>query len=167
MTSDGGLGIIPGSEEWDHVDSVLGLHNREFNELWIRLWTTRQITSVKLEKIREQFGASIALYFSFVLSYATALIFPSIVGIIFYLLDQSCSLLYSSLLLLWSITFIEWWTIQERILSVQWGTRGSANVEKMRTTYTCDPSTQGVESKININLNKPKIIQHIFELAHC
>jgi len=28
----------------------------------------------------------------------------------------------------------------------------------MRPPYTCDPSTQGVESKININLNKPKII---------
>jgi hypothetical protein len=54
MTSDGGLGIIPGSEEWDLVESVLGLHDHEFNEVWIRSWTTRQITSVKLEKIREQ-----------------------------------------------------------------------------------------------------------------
>jgi hypothetical protein len=58
MTSDGGLGIIPGSSEWDRVDSVLGLHNREFNEDWIRLWTTRQITSVKVEKIREQVDLS-------------------------------------------------------------------------------------------------------------
>jgi anoctamin-10 len=53
-TSDGGLGIIPRSEEWDLVESVLGLHDHEFNEVWIRSWTTRQISSVKLEKIREQ-----------------------------------------------------------------------------------------------------------------
>ena len=54
MTSDGGLGINPGSKEWDHVDAVMGLHDREFNARWIRLWTTRQITSVKVEAIREQ-----------------------------------------------------------------------------------------------------------------
>ena len=57
MTSDGGLGIIPESNEWDRVDSVMGIHNREFNEAWIRLWT-RHITSVKVENIREQVNLS-------------------------------------------------------------------------------------------------------------
>jgi hypothetical protein len=54
MHSDGGLGIIPGSKEWDHVVSVLGLHDRTFNDLWITSWTTRRIAPVKLERIREQ-----------------------------------------------------------------------------------------------------------------
>jgi anoctamin-10 len=77
----------------------------------------------------------VALYFSFLSSYARALIFPSGLGIIFYLLGQPYSLLYSTLLLLWSITFVEWWTVQERILSVRWGTHGSARVEKKRASY--------------------------------
>lgn len=59
VTSDGGLGIVPGSKEWDHVDSVLGLHDPKFNEEWIRIWTTKQITSAKLEKIREQVHSSV------------------------------------------------------------------------------------------------------------
>lgn len=64
-----------------------------------------------------------------------ALIFPAVLGSIFYFFGQPYSLLYSTLLLLWSITFVEWWTIRERILSVRWGTRGSAKVEKMRASY--------------------------------
>jgi hypothetical protein len=70
-----------------------------------------------------QFGDSVALYFSSLPSYSRALIFPSILGTVFYLLGQPYSLLYSTLLLLWSITFVEWWRIRELILSVRLGTR--------------------------------------------
>jgi anoctamin-10 len=51
---DGGLGIIPESADWDMVESVMTLHDRDFNETWIRSWTTRQLASVKLGRIREQ-----------------------------------------------------------------------------------------------------------------
>lgn len=54
MSSDGGLGIVPGSKDWNLVDSVMALHDREFNENLIRSWATHQITSAKLEEIREQ-----------------------------------------------------------------------------------------------------------------
>jgi anoctamin-10 len=53
-----------------------------------------------------------------------------------YLFGLPYSSLYSSALLLWSITFVEWWRIQQRILSVRWGTRGSFRVEKRRAQYT-------------------------------
>lgn len=61
--------------------------------------------------------------------------FPSVLGVIFYFLKSPYSPIYSTLLLLWSITFVEWWTIRERILSVRWGTRGSFKVEKRRADY--------------------------------
>jgi anoctamin-10 len=64
-----------------------------------------------------------------------ALIFPSLLGLPFYFLKKPYSPLYTTLLLFWSITFVEWWTIRERILSVRWGTRGSAKVEKHRAGY--------------------------------
>jgi hypothetical protein len=54
---DGGLGIIPESSDWDLVESVMALHDRQFNEAWIRSWTTKQILSVKLGMIREQVRA--------------------------------------------------------------------------------------------------------------
>jgi hypothetical protein len=58
-----------------------------------------------------------------------------LLGAIFYLLKSSYSPVYSIILLLWSITFVEWWIIRERILSVRWGTQGSFKVEKHRADY--------------------------------
>ena len=57
---DGGLGIIPGCKEWDLVQSVMVLHNHEFNDQWIRLWTRHRIASVELEKVRDQVRAHIS-----------------------------------------------------------------------------------------------------------
>jgi len=51
---DRGLGIIPGRKEWDLVESLLVLHDHNFNDQWIRLWTRHRIANVELEKIRDQ-----------------------------------------------------------------------------------------------------------------
>ncbi|KAG2126233.1 calcium-activated chloride channel-domain-containing protein [Suillus clintonianus] len=132
---DRGLGIIPGRKEWDLVESVMVLHDHDFNDHWIRLWTRHRIANVELEKIRDQFGDSVALYFFFLTAYTRALIFPAALGAIFYLCGNPYSALYSTLLLLWSIVFVEWWRLQERILSVRWCTRGSWRVEKRRVDH--------------------------------
>ena len=63
--ADGGLGISPDSPEWDLVESIFPLHNREFNEHWIRAWTPRNIASVQLEKIREQVRFILSFRYSF------------------------------------------------------------------------------------------------------
>lgn len=51
---DGGLGIIPECEEWCLVQSVMALHDHDFNEHWLRSWTRHRIASVELGKIRDQ-----------------------------------------------------------------------------------------------------------------
>lgn len=76
-----------------------------------------------------------ALYFAFLSAYTKFLIFISGAGAAFYFLAIPYSTLYSTLLVLWAITFVEWWRIRERILSVRWGTRGSFRVEKRRAQY--------------------------------
>ncbi|KAI0369810.1 DUF590-domain-containing protein [Pilatotrama ljubarskyi] len=133
--ADGGLGVAPGSSNWDRVESVMVLHDHSFNEAWIRAWTTRQLGFVKFDKIREQFGEAVALYFHFLSFYTKHLLFIAVVGVLFYFFSMPYSTLYSSILLLWSITFVEWWRIKQRILSVRWGTKGSFRVEKRRAQY--------------------------------
>ncbi|RDX50828.1 DUF590-domain-containing protein [Lentinus brumalis] len=133
--ADGGLGVAPGSSNWDRVESVMVLHDHEFNEAWIRAWTTRQLGFVKFDKIREQFGEAVAIYFHFLSFYTKHLLFISAVGVRFYFFAQPYSTIYSSILLLWSITFVEWWRIKQRQLSVRWGTKGSFRVEKRRAQY--------------------------------
>ncbi|KAK7687670.1 hypothetical protein QCA50_008885 [Cerrena zonata] len=132
---DGGLGVAPQSDEWNRVESIMALHDHAFNDAWIRSWTTSQLGFVKFDQIKEQFGESVALYFSFLSTYTKALIGVSALGTGFYFLAEPYSTVYSSLLVLWSITFVEWWRIKQRVLSVRWGTRGSFRVEKRRAHY--------------------------------
>lgn len=52
-----------------------------------------------------------------------------------YLFGSPYSTLYSIILLVWSVTFVEWWRIKQRVWAVRWGTRGSFRVEKRRAQY--------------------------------
>lgn len=52
--ADGGLGITPETGEWDLVESVMLLHDKDFNDAWIRSWTRRTITTNQLIGIRDQ-----------------------------------------------------------------------------------------------------------------
>ncbi|GBE86287.1 DUF590-domain-containing protein [Sparassis latifolia] len=131
--AEGGLGVVPGSKEWDRVESVMALHDHAFNDAWIRSWTTRgQLLSPKFDAIRDQFGEAIALYFHFLYHYTNFLLFISAAGVYYYFWGVPYSPVYSSILLLWSITFVESWRIKQRVLSVRWGTNGSFRVEKRR-----------------------------------
>ncbi|KAF5376004.1 hypothetical protein D9757_008812 [Collybiopsis confluens] len=135
IPADGGLGVTPGVSEWDLVESVFCLHDRAFNEQWIHAWTTSKIASVSSSRIRDQFGESVALYFSFLDSYTRALVVPAAIGISFYFFGTSYSPVYSILNVLWAIGFVEWWRVRERLISMRFGTRGSFRVEKRRAHY--------------------------------
>lgn len=69
------------------------------------------------------------------MAYTRALIFPSVLGVIFYFFGTPYSVIYSTLLFIWSVVFVEWWRLQERILSVRWCTRGSFRVENRRADF--------------------------------
>ncbi|KAG1720303.1 calcium-activated chloride channel-domain-containing protein, partial [Suillus lakei] len=102
------LFIVNGRKEWDLVESVMVLHDHDFNDHWIRLWTRHRIASVELEKIRDQFGDSVALYFFFLTAYTQALIFPAALWHYFYLCGKPllCFILHFTSVV--SITFVEW-----------------------------------------------------------
>lgn len=76
-----------------------------------------------------------ALYYAYLASYTRALVFPAALGIYSFYFSSPYNPVYSILILLWSIIFIEYWTLRERILSTQWGTLGSFKVEKRRAQY--------------------------------
>ena len=50
--ADSGLGIVPQSPEWDLVESVMVLHDHDFNAQ-IRSWSTHQTGPIPLKMIRE------------------------------------------------------------------------------------------------------------------
>lgn len=123
------------------------------------------------DRIREHFGPDIALYFSFLSFYTRALIPVSLVGIVFWLgskgvwawLANHVGLakfartggpkemgfgwnfhwLYGAFLAAWSLIIVEVWRVQERKLSVFYGTHRASRYEHFRPQYIArilDPS---------------------------
>jgi hypothetical protein len=84
---------------------------------------------------RLQFGDAVALYFAFLSSYTHNLIFISVAGLVTYYFGHSYSITYSSLLFLWSVFFVEYWRIRERLYAAAWCSLGSVYVEKHRPRY--------------------------------
>ncbi|KAF8309277.1 DUF590-domain-containing protein [Clavulina sp. PMI_390] len=132
---DGGLGITPGAAEWPRVESVITLHDQEWNDHWIKGWSTSLDVEGSLESLRTQFGESLAMYFAFLSFYMRSLIVPSILGVGAFFFTGAFSPIYSALILLWSLVFVEWWGIKERKLAVQWGVRGASKVEFLRAQH--------------------------------
>ncbi|KZT43215.1 hypothetical protein SISSUDRAFT_978754 [Sistotremastrum suecicum HHB10207 ss-3] len=147
---EGGLGIVPGAQAWPRLESIMALHSHKFNDTWLQSWTRRQIGFgigfKELEGLRYQFGESVALYFSFLSSYAQSLIFPAALGLLFFWYGAPYSPIYSTIIVLWSITFVEWWRIRERILSVRWGSRGALKVEVRRPQFRGDTTGKTVDT---------------------
>ena len=75
------------------------------------------------------------LYFHFLETYAKALTLISAIGGLFWFFGESYSPYYSIALILWATTFVEYWEIVERKISVRWGTHGAFRVEKLRHDY--------------------------------
>ncbi|KAH9010882.1 DUF590-domain-containing protein [Lactarius pseudohatsudake] len=121
--SDGGLGIHPEHDSWSRIESIMILHDPDFNDRWIRSLTTSTSTigHGRLDEIRTQFGEAVALYFAFLSSYTRALLFISVASLANFYFGRAYSILYSSLLFIWSLVFVEYWRIRERIYSAAWG----------------------------------------------
>ncbi|OBZ66740.1 hypothetical protein A0H81_13200 [Grifola frondosa] len=119
-----------------YSDFLCGLPSANLSEARDLDSTGCRPLTISLDKIKDQFGEAVALYFAFLSFYTNFLLFISAVGVFFYFFALPYASVYSSILLLWSVTFVEWWRIKQRILSVQWGTRGSFRVEKRRAQYT-------------------------------
>ncbi|KAG8901103.1 hypothetical protein FRB99_005559 [Tulasnella sp. 403] len=136
---DGGLGIAPGAEPWRRVEGIMALHDRGFNERWLHSWTSHKLglgfSDTELEKVKNEFGEQLALYFAFVSFYAKALVVPTGLGIAFWAYGVPYHPLYSGLLCLWSIVFVEWWRLRERAISVRWGSYGTSKVELRRAEF--------------------------------
>lgn len=75
------------------------------------------------------------MYFAFLSFYLRSLIPPAALGVFAFFFLGAFSSLYSVVVLIWSLVFVEWWSIKERKLSVRWGVRGASNVELLRAQY--------------------------------
>lgn len=78
------------------------------------------------------------MYFCFLSTYMKSLTFISAIGVLFHFFGSAYSPMYAILLLLWSTSFVEYWKVCERKISVRWGTHGAFRVETHRHEFNPD-----------------------------
>lgn len=91
-----------------------------------------------LDEIRAVFGEKVAFYYAFIQSYSMFLLVPSAVGVLSYLGLRSYSPLFSVLIGLWGIIFVEYWRRQETDLSLRWDVKGANTLKVDRPQYVWD-----------------------------
>ena len=108
------------------------------------------------------------LYFHFLATYAKALTVISAIGGGFWLFGASYSPYYSIALILWATTFVEYWKVVERRISVRWGTYGAFRVEKLRHDYISDggsPLQKDLHKAARVAASIPVILGFVAVLA--
>lgn len=141
-----GLIDLPHSTEFPSVTSIFPPHDPKFNKAWMKRYTSTLTTPIEeLDTIREHFGESIAMYFSFLSFYAVALAFPAVVGTLFWFAGTKYSTIYSTLLVGWSIVYVESWKLKEKSLAIRWGTYGIKQVPEIRQGYQAAEGGKGEE----------------------
>ena len=108
------------------------------------------------------------LYFHFLATYAKALTVISAFGGGFWLFGAAYSPYYSIVLIIWATTFVEYWKIVERKISVRWGTYNAFRVEKLRHDYTSDdspPLLKDLNTAARVAASIPVILGSVAVLA--
>ena len=118
------------------------------NEAWAHTYTKRQ----PIEDLREYFGESIALYFSWMGFLTTVLWVPAFTGLFVFIMglvafgsggtfDNPYVPLYCIFMSVWSIIVSNEWKNLERTWQYQWGTLDLPDSEADRTQFVQDKRT--------------------------
>jgi len=112
-------------------------HDPAFNSRWLTQWSSLalQIPEDQLLAVRYHFGDAVAMYFEFLRFYFLALAIPAFFGLTSWMGGFYFSRLYSFILVIWSVLFVEAWKLRERQLSVQWGTYGLSKQARVRVGW--------------------------------
>ncbi|KAG9306899.1 hypothetical protein G9A89_002568 [Geosiphon pyriformis] len=135
-TNDDGAGIYPRLGDFELVTSLLPIHDRDYNQNWIKSWSTKWVIDKHdLMNLRNHFGEKIAFYFAFLQFYCLWLIAPSVAGLLTYLFLNDYSIPFAVFTVIWSVIFTEFWRRKERELSIWWGVHNFSRVEQRRPTF--------------------------------
>jgi hypothetical protein len=127
-------------------------HNTTFNNSWQKRWLNLNTASnnsknpiellsipqAELDELKSHLGGRVALYFAFLCFYFKSLLFPSVVGLVFWIAGLSFHPILGIALTGWSLLMVESWRLRERALSVHWGSYNIDKVEVQRAGFRGD-----------------------------
>jgi anoctamin-10 len=126
---DGGAGVdIPKELSSGRMLHCFPAHDPEAVERLSRVWSRALFSAQPLDEVRAYFGDSVAIYFSFLGFYSTALLFPAVLGTSLFILglvqsqnfDTFLTPVYSVVFLLWATVFLQLWRRKARTLGLRW-----------------------------------------------
>ena len=98
--------------------------------------------------------------------YFSALVIPACIGLVTWISLGTYSIVYSIIVLAWSLVFVEGWRLRERMLAIRWGTYKVSNIGKERpefkgTMQTRDQVHGGVKAVFPWYLRDLRILSSI------
>ncbi|GAA5907924.1 hypothetical protein JCM5296_006134 [Sporobolomyces johnsonii] len=142
--------------EFPHLISIFPPHNPIYNALWQKRWMSLPSTSSpadgassnpldkltipqsELDDLKAHLGEKVALYFAFLSYYFRSLVFPSVLGLLFWALGLPFHPIAGAGFIGYGILFVESWRLKERAIAVHWGTYRLERTELQRPGFKGD-----------------------------
>ncbi|ETO23309.1 hypothetical protein RFI_13872 [Reticulomyxa filosa] len=108
------------------------LHNLKqlewFWKQWVENWSVAEYMKVPLAEIRDYFGEPTAFYYGFMMFYLKWLVWPTLIGSIFFLVqlgyervDVPGLFLLALFIIFWCVAFVDFWIREESRYRLLWG----------------------------------------------
>ncbi|KAI4464863.1 ngep-related [Holotrichia oblita] len=157
-----GQSVMNVCQDCNIIYKVYSLHDRDELKKLGRKWYLSVFRKQPFEEIRMYFGEAIALYFTFLGFYTTALIIPMTLGFLQLLLSTETVAFFCIFNVVWMTVFLELWRRKSNELAFKWGTIGMTSLDEPRSNYRgemgIDPVTGRIQPqyprwKTNVKVN--------------
>lgn len=125
------------------IKNVYSLHDQEALKKLGGSWCKTLFKKQPFDEIKDYFGESITLYFSFLGFYTEALIVPVILGILQLFVSRETLPFFCIFNVVWVTLFLEIWRRKSNELAYRWGTIGMTSMDEPRPNFR---GTMGVDA---------------------
>lgn len=130
------------------IKTLYPLHDVESLKKLGNNWYMTLFGPQPLEEIRLYFGEAIALYFTFLGFYTTALLFPTFLGFLQLFLSNETVPFFCVFNVVWVTVLLELWRRRSNELAFQWGTIGMTSLDEPRANFHGQMGIDAVTGRI-------------------
>ncbi|XP_058824680.1 anoctamin-10 isoform X2 [Topomyia yanbarensis] len=152
-----GQSIIQAAQQAEIITHFYSLHDksklRKLRHVWIKPTKPQPI-----DEIRDYFGESVGMYFSFLGFYTYALIFPTVLGLLQMALSEETETVpfFCIFYVAWMKVFLELWKRKSSSHAYRWGTITMTNLDEPRVGYYGKLGRDPITGKMTLHYPKWK-----------
>lgn len=143
-----GQSIIEVCKESNIITKIYPLHEEESLKRLSKEWYMSMSSKQPFDQIKNYFGESITLYFSFLGFYTYALIIPVVLGFLQLLVSRETIPFFCIFNVVWVTLLLEIWRRKSNELSYQWGTIGMTSMDEPRPNFRGAMGIDAISGKV-------------------